>query len=807
MADSPLTIYLIGQAHLDPVWQWRWTEGCTEMRSTCRAALDFLAQDPALKFSRSSAGELRWLERCEPALLTRIAAAVRGGQWESVGWWTQPDCNIPNGESFVRQALYARAWFRRVLGTEARVGYNVDSFGHHANLPQILQKCGMPYYVFMRPGRLENPNIPQGYFLWEGVDGTRIPAFHIFDPYNASECWGLKKLSLPQALAYLEEGRTRSTMLFLGVGDHGGGPTRATLALVEELQQQDGMPALRFATPSEAFAALETEGAELPLFHGEMQIHAVGCYAANSEIKRLNRRAEEALLAAERLSVLAATLADAGYPTAALYEAWGDTLFNQFHDILAGTSVRSAYTDARDQYGRAIFHAEEAINTAQQALAAHIDTRGSGQAVLLFNPHPFPVRGYYETEVIYSAAFHLGIDILRAALFSPDGTPIPTQHVQAPAYTGDSTGLLFPIALPPLGYQLLRMGEADAPPAPGPFTVNEHLLANERLTVSVADGGVSVADAGRTVIDGLQLLVVDDAGDTWGHDFERYDQIAGAMTLERVRVLEEGPLRAGLRLAYRYASSRVWLDLYLHAGERSIEIRGKACWLEKNRLLKLTIPVPGARATSMQEIPYAALERVNDGREWPIQQWADLAAAGHGVTVLNQGKYSMSVQGDALRPTLLRAAPYTWIKCTAYPWAGENIDWQEEDWMMDQGIEEFRLKLLLHDGDWRQAGVPEAARLFNRPPALLLESSHDGALPAQLGFLSVTDGVRIEVLKRAEDGRGIILRAVESVGAPATARFTLHTPALAWEAAFTPWEIKTFRLTDEGAREELMLEE
>ena len=474
-------------------------------------------------------------------------------------------------------------------------------------------------------------------------------------------------------------------MLFFGMGDHGGAPTRASLAMIEELRQDADMPQLRFATPREAFAAMEAEGAELPVFQGEMQIHAVGCYAANSEIKRLNRRAEEALLAAERLSVVAEALAGTTYPAAALYEAWGDVLFNQFHDILAGTSVRSAYIDARDHYGRAIFHAEEASNAAQQSLAVHIDTRGEGQAVLLFNPHPFPVRGYHESEVIYRAAFHLGIDIPHAALFTHGGASIPTQHVQAPVYAGNSTALLFPVDLPPLGYQLLRMGEAAVPPAPGPFTVNECLLANDCLTVSVTGDGVAVDDAGHRVIAGLRLLVIDDASDTWGHDFERYDRVAGAMTLEGVRVLENGPLRAGLRFAYRFASSRVWLDIYLYAGERTIEIRGKAWWCEKNRLLKLAIPVPGAHATSVQEIPYAALERVNDGREWPIQRWANLAAAGHGVTVLNQGKYSMSVEGDELRPTLLRATPYVWCKCKAYPWSGENITWQDEDWVDGPG--------------------------------------------------------------------------------------------------------------------------
>ena len=414
-------IYIIPNAHLDPVWQWRWPEGCTEIRSTCRAACDFLDIDPRLTFCRSSAGDVRWLERCEPALLPRMAALVRKGQWESVGgWWTQPDCNIPFGESFVRQALYAQPWFRDVLGAAATVGYNVDSFGHHANLPQILRKCGLRYYVFMRPGPQENPAIPAGYFHWEGVDGSRVTAFHVFHPYNAGDQWGMDQ-ALPECREYLARGLTQSAMLFVGMGDHGGGPTRRTLQAIDRLRSEKGMPELIYATPAQAFAAMEAEGANLPVYRGEMQIHAVGCYAAHSEVKALNRTAEETLLAAERMSVVAEALQCTPYPAAALREAWQDTLFNQFHDVLAGSSVRAAYADARDQYGRAIFTASEALNAAQQALAAAIDTRGDSQAVVFFNPHPFPVKTLYETGNILGGVFHDGLDPVRVAFFTQDG--------------------------------------------------------------------------------------------------------------------------------------------------------------------------------------------------------------------------------------------------------------------------------------------------------------------------------------------------------------------------------------------------
>ena len=146
------------------------------------------------------------------------------------------------------------------------------------------------------------------------------------------------------------------------------------------------------------------------------------------------------------------------------------------------------------------------------------------------------------------------------------------------------------------------------------------------------------------------------------------------------------------------------------------------------------------------------------------------------------------------------------MRSKAYPWDGMNIDWRDEDWMMDQGIAEFHLRAIFHDGNWKTAGIPQAARLFNRSPEMLMESSHRGRLPAQLSFLQVDGPVRVEVLKRAENGQGLIMRAVETGGANATARFCLHEPAIQWEAQFTPWEIKTFRIANGGVREEEMLE-
>lgn len=806
-------IRLIANAHLDPVWIWRWPEGCAEIRGTCRAAAGFLERDRELRFCRSSAGDLRWLVELEPALVARIRRLVRAGRWESVGgWWTQPDGNIPSGESFVRQGLHGQRFFRDTFGRACRVGYNVDSFGHHANLPQILAQSGMPFYVFMRPGPAENPAIPEGWFWWEGVDGTRVLAFHLFDPYNASATWGMPR-SLAACRAYLERTGERSAMLFVGVGDHGGGLTRALLDGVRALRAEPGALPMVYTTPGAAFEAAARDRRPRPVHRGELQHHAAGSYAAHAEIKRLNRRAEEALLAAERTCAAARAWTRRVYPAAALRAAWQDALFNQFHDILAGSSVREAYVDSRDQMGRAIFGAEECLNAARQSIAARVDTRGAGQAVILFNPHTVPFDGLFETENVQSGLFHWEIQPRRARVTDASGRTVAVQFVEPTARAGDVSRMLLRARIPALGYTTLRFRNAAAPPAPprGAVRVGEDWISNGALRVTAAAGGLRVRDLrrGREALraPGLRVLVLDDPGDTWGHDVVRYDRVRGAFRLRGARVIESGPLRARLRAAGAWGRSRLWIDALLEDGRRAVELRIRVRWLEPRTLLKLSVPVAARAKDATFEIPYAALCRPARGDEEPMQRWVDVGDGRAGASLVNQGLYSAGVHGAEIRQTLLRSAPYTWSCHRAYPWKGMHVRWREDDDYMDLGVHEFRLLLLPHDGDWRRAGMVDEARRFQRPLEWIAESAHDGPLPAAASFVNVEGrGVEVSVVKEAEDGRGFVLRAVETRGRRARARLAVPSLGAAGVFAFRAWQIRTFRVRRGAIAAEPLLE-
>ena len=230
--------YLVGNAHLDPVWQWRWQEGSAEAKATIRSALDRMKEFPEFRFVCSSASVYQWIEEFAPEMFEEIKERVKEGRFIVVGGWhVQPDCNMPSGEAFARQSLYAQRYFHDTLGVTAKVGYDVDSFGHNYMLPQILKKSGMDSYIMMRPDPKEKP-MDHDIFEWVSPDGSSVTTCRILDPY----CFNFEEVEkLEERFLFLEENeKTESDALpfFYGVGNHGGGPTIKNLETLRAFKEK-----------------------------------------------------------------------------------------------------------------------------------------------------------------------------------------------------------------------------------------------------------------------------------------------------------------------------------------------------------------------------------------------------------------------------------------------------------------------------------------------------------------------------------------------------------------------------------------
>ena len=305
------TLYMVGNAHIDPVWLWRWDEGFQEVKATFRSALDRMQEFDDFVFTASSAAFYEWVEHNDPEMFAEIKQRVAEGRWQLVGgWWVEPDCNIPSGESFVRQGLYGQHYFKEKLGATAKIGYNPDSFGHNSTLPQILKKSGMDGYVFMRPGPHEK-GLPGDLFWWEAGDGSRVLAFRILYSYAT---WGADISQHVLRCAAAIKSPLDRTLCFYGVGNHGGGPTIANLQGIQQMNADPAFPALVLGGPEKLLHYEAAKTWPLPVVHDELQHHASGCYSAHSGIKRWNRRAENLLLAAEKWATIARQVTGQPYP-------------------------------------------------------------------------------------------------------------------------------------------------------------------------------------------------------------------------------------------------------------------------------------------------------------------------------------------------------------------------------------------------------------------------------------------------------------------------------------------------------------
>lgn len=779
-------LHAIGNAHIDPVWLWRWPEGLETIRSTFRSALDRLNEYPGFVFTSSSAAFYEMLATAEPEMIDEIRERVREGRWEIVGgWWVQPDVNIPCGESLVRQALEGQRAFQSLFGVRATVGYNPDTFGHPAGLPQILNGAGIDSYAFLRPGPHEK-EIPASVFRWQSPDGSEVIAARIARAY----CTWPNELA--DQVASCEAARPEflsDYIVFYGVGNHGGGPTRRNIESLLAMGAVTDGPIVTMGRLDAFFAAVRPQLNLLPLVPDELQHHARGCYTAHAGVKRWNRRSEQLLLAAERVGVLAGLRLDHAYPHEEMRRAWRDVLFNQFHDILAGTSLPEAYDDARDSYGEACAIAARALHGSLQRLTSRIHTAGITTPVVVANTLPWPVR--------------LPVEMERgpSAITETSGAQVPVQMIE-PTTTAGQRRCVFVADLPALGWRTFAAGDApSAAEAEGELTVSPTLLENRWYRLEMdPDTGAPVRllerSSGRELLAGpIEVVALDDDTDTWSHGIDTWDTEIGRFQGSPAVVEEAGAVRACLRTETALGASSAALRFYLYRDSPVIEMRVDLNWQEPRRMAKLAAPLAVGSPRALYATPYAVTERGVTGEEEPGQQWLAVESAddGAGVALLNDGVYGFDVRGAEIRATLVRTPAYAHHDPA-------KLDPAKRYRYIDMGEHHFAFRLVPYTGGWQAAGLDRRAAELNFAPICVNETQHAGPLAADCGHVSCSaETVVITAIKPGEQGDGFILRAHETSGRPTDATFSIGSAAVRWTAALPGYAIRSWRITPGAA--------
>lgn len=820
-------LHMIGNAHIDAVWLWPWQEGYTEARATFSSVLQRMVEFPEYTFTADSVAYLAGIEEHDPVLFDRIAARVRSGRFEIVGgWWVEPDCNIPSGETFVRHALYSQRFLAAHFGVIATVGCNVDPFGHNANLPQLLSKARMNGYAFLRPSANEK-QLPDQTFWWESPDGSRVLAYRI--PHEYCSPGGDMTGHVTKALQQLPVTEA-PLMVFYGVGNHGGGPTIENITSIERLAGRDLFPDM-FPSTMRAFFDEAAGRDDIPVLADELQPHAVGCYAAVSMIKQQMRRAEHLLMVGERWSTLAWLTTGRPRPTKVFEDAWRQVLFNTFHDTMAGTAIEPAYVDARDQLGEASSVAARWSNAALQSIATRVRIPAETDMVpvLVFNPHGFEVTRVVEFEFGYPAPLRGSVRVVDDC-----GADVPAQQVRAHARAAGRRRLAFRATVPPAGWTTFRMYPLDAAdgadttvfgtgrPRADDLGVLDNGLVRARIDVATGQLVSLLSPAGHELLDPEQshLQVIDDDTDTWSHGVRSLWKQRGTFSLVGVDRTADGPVRQAVRVRWAYGSSRVIEEYLLDAGSDRLTVRTRVDWHESLTALKVCWRLAVKNAVTTHEIPYGHITRELNSHEVPSHAFVDVAGslAGEGdgsragLSLLNDGKYSFAVRADGpdhdQRPELAMTA----VRSPAYAWHDPTLlDPHELEVggysITDTGLQDFTYELLPHDGDFRDAGTVRSAWVLNEPLTALVDCCHQGDLSSTHSLGGVTgSGVVLSVIKAPEDaGGGLVIRAYEAHGRQESIRLLLPVLGTEVSLTFEPHQIRTLLVTSDGSTQELDL--
>jgi len=789
---SQYRLHMIAYAHIDAVWLWPWHEAMSVVLSTFRSALDHMKRNPGFAFTETSAQFYQWVAETDPEMLAEIRQRVNEGRWQLVGgWWVEPDVNIPNGESLARQGLHGQRLFQQLFGRQAKVAANPDSFGHTGTLPQILQLQEMKDYIFMRPDE-EAKRLPADVFWWEGPDGTRVLTYRIPFSYN-----GLG--ALDERIRKVMELRepVKDMMVFYGAGDHGGGATDENIRSIQKIMAEAGAPKLIYSTPEKYFSEIRgMRGLDLPVVRGDLQHHAVGCYTAESRIKKDNRTTEMAVTTAEKVASLSSVLWGYAYPHAEFHSAWEKVLFQQFHDSLAGSARPEHYVQSRNAYGYAQEVANQAIFLSLERLVWQVPTEDpQSDYLVVFNPHAWSAS----LSVEYDFDWHSAV---ASELTDERGRNVAHQWGQGSTVGGDRHGLVFQAPLPAFGYRQFRLRKGNPRSATSPgVRASTEALENEHLRISFSQNGTIAIfdkDARQEVFQGpaggARAVVLDDPSDTWSHDVVSYSDEIGTFRGAELRVLESGPLRGRVRMRTHYGNSALETDWILYAGSRTIEARCTLDWHEHLKILKLSFPVQVGEPRSTYETAFGHIERKTNGDENPGQRWIDLtgkrAGGEYGLAVINNAKYGYSVLDNDMRVSIVRGAVYA---------QGGRLKPNGEYIWQDQGIQTFRMWLVPHTGTWQAAGIVRLAEEFTAPVPVLYQGIHPGSKPQSGSFLSVDAGnVVVTALKKAEEGDDLILRCYETDGRATTATLDLGFVHQRWTGHFRPLEIKTLRIPLEG---------
>jgi len=772
------TLQFTANAHIDAAWLWRKKETVEVCNKTFSSVINMFEARPDFTYVQSQAAMYEWMQKYYPDLFAKIKQKYDEGRWEIAGGlWVEPDCNLPSGESWSRQLLYAQKYFEKTFGKKAPIGWNPDSFGYNWNMPQFYLNAGIDAFITQKIGWNDTNVFPHRVFWWEGPDGSRILTYFPFGYVNTID----NPYGLVDQLRQFEANTSfKKLCVLFGVGDHGGGPSIEMMKKIDKLKEIDIYPNIEFNTAANYLEYLKQQDlTDLPVWNSELYLeYHRGTFTTQANTKKNNRESEVLLTNTEKFSSIASTLGKK-YVSEDIDDAWKIVMFNQFHDILPGSSIREVYFDAEQNYAEVKKIGSVNLNNALSFISRQINTSfiNNGKQITVYNP-----LSWKRTDI---AAIQLPEgDENDYAVFNSEGDELPIQYLHTERYSNQIIFLAKDV--PSLGYKVYELRNQKSSQNKSFLTYSDSFVENEffKVELDASTGWVKQIydkknDKNILSEEGNKLQLLEDKPTAWDAWNIGLTGVEYASTFRKIEIADAGNVMIKLK-AYRdylkpgakkeypteyFPSSFAEQDVVLYDGINRVDFVTNIEWWEEKTMLKVAFPVSVKSDEASYEIPYAfikrstTLEKQWDKGKWevPALRWADLSADGYGVSLLNKNKYGYDIKGNVIRLSLLRSPK--WPDPTA-----------------DRGNHSIEYSIYPHTGEANSGGTIKKGFEYNFPLLVSLTEPEKGDLPREKAFVEINDGsVIITSIKRAMEDEAMIIQLYESEGRENNIVITLPT--------------------------------
>ena len=750
------TALAVAQTHIDLAWFWPIDVNRYKIGRSVATVLDLMDRYPDFTFMQNQAKVYEYLQDDFPDLYSSVKDRVHEGRWEvNGGMWTEPDTNMPSGESLIRQITFGIRYFKKEFDKVGQALIIMDAFGYSWALPQLLRRAGLKYFLTNKMSWNQFNRLPYDSFIWQGIDGSRVIAHQLTAKNSGGDGWTTTCNALlnPEMLdnswdMYQQKDQNDQVLFTYGYGDGGGGPTTQMLETAKRVRELDASVNLQHGTIQGYFENLGqrfNEGRP-HVWNKELylELHR-GTYTSKAAIKKGNRKGEVSLHDAELFASLANILVGETYPRDNIFQAWDLLLVNQQHDILPGSITREPELDALRDYSRLQEITSNIIDNSIEAIANRVATEND--SIIVFNPNAWSRNGIIE----------INTDRESELTFMDSNGRILTHQVS----NDDSSKILVQVNnVPACGYTTVKFDSIKTEHVSS-MSISERRMENAYFVLEIDKSGhiSSLYDKihKREIIDsdsvGNVFQIFEDRPlnyDAW--DIDRYfdDKISVIDQFDSVRVIENGPVRGTVEIRKTFSSSSIVQRIQIFEGIPRIDFDTEIEWGETNTLLKVAFPVAINSLEATYEIQFGNVERPTHRSssldqaqfEACAQKWVDLSEGDYGISLLNDCKYGYDVEGNVIRLTLLRSP-------------------KAPDPQTDQGSHQFTYSLFPHSGDWRNGSI-QAGYELNYPFTIANTGMHEGNLPKEFSLVSTNkDGVFIETVKLGEDSDNLIVRLYE----------------------------------------------